>query len=128
MIVLGWTGERAIRHERGLADALELYRVTDHIPDALACIHSKKSGQDEDVDIQVERTAKARDRWYQILAKEARDYNQIWYFADVSRVYNPLKTCIENLPDDDIKKFHLWKLDTIVCERKIQFTADITQI
>jgi hypothetical protein len=118
MVILSWTGERAIRHEQGISDNTNIYKGADHIPDAIACIYSKVSGIDQEVAIQVERTAKGRDRLYKILTKEARDYNQIWYFADVTDVYRPLKACISTLSPEDMSKFHLWKLDTITCDPK----------
>ncbi len=128
MIVMSWTGERYLRHMRGMDDTLESWRVTTHVPDAVAEIYSRKTQRIEEVAIEAERTAKGREEWYKILTLNASQYEHIWYFADMAQVYHPLETCIENLPDEDIKKFHLWKLDTIVCERKTQFTPDITQI
>src|SRR5207247_1767713 len=109
MIVLGWTGERWLRHVRAMGDAIEYTRGATHVPDAIAEILSVATGVTETVAIEVERTAKKRERTYDILKLLAAEYNHVWYFADVSRVYQMLKTCIENLPDTDIPKFHLWK-------------------
>jgi hypothetical protein len=118
MVILSWTGERALRHEQGISDNPNIYKGADHIPDAVAQIHSKASGIDQEVAIQVERTVKGRERLYSILTKEARDYNQIWYFAFLAQAYTPLKACISTLSPEDVGKFHLWKLDTITCEQK----------
>jgi hypothetical protein len=128
MIVMNWTGERYLRHLRGFPDGFEYSRATSHIPDAECEILSKASGVIQRVAIEVERTAKSRERTNAILKLLSCKYDHIWYFADVTRVYQMLKTCIEEMPAADIPKFHLWKLDTITGERKTHFTSDITHI
>jgi hypothetical protein len=127
-VLMGWKGERAIRHERGLHDSLELEPLGTHIPDAEAYLLSVATGHIATVAIENEESYKGPNRTDDTLAILARDYEQVFYFAPEGYVYDLIDTCIRRLPPMSFPKFSLWRLDTILHDSKERSSPQRTQV
>jgi hypothetical protein len=127
-VLMGWKGERAIRHERGLTDSLEIEPLGTHIPDAEAYLLSVATGHVATVAIENEESYKGPKRTDDILSILARDYEQVFYFAPEGYVYDLIDTCIRRLPPTSFPKFSLWRLDTILHDSKERSSPQRTQV
>lgn len=112
MILMYWKGERLIRHEASMHDSYEYENGQTHIPDAIAEVYLKDTGQVWEIAIEIERSYKGPRRTDDILAILAANHTHVWYFT-VGHVYPLIERRIQCLPAVDVPKFEMWELDTI---------------
>jgi hypothetical protein len=123
MIVLGIQGQRITRYLLN-QPANPTCPSKLHIPDLIVDILSVKTNKIVQTAIEVERSYKGPDNTMAALREYAACYEHAFYIASVANgVYGMVKNCIENLPDEMIPRFSLWKLDTIRVWQEKQFSS-----
>jgi hypothetical protein len=97
-----WQGERQLKYEFARDETTK----TQHVPDAILITEAGR------IALEVELTQKMAKRTKSILIRLARDYDQIWYFAN-AQAYPSLTKQIASLSATNQQKFRLQRLEEL---------------
>lgn len=99
---LPWQSERQLKYEFARQETTK----TKHVPDAVVTLDAGR------VALEAELTQKVARRTKRILIHLARDYDQVWYFAN-ERAYSSITKLVGTLSENNQQKFTIYRLEEL---------------